>query len=321
MSRRFSIFVLLAVCMSIGARTVEAQAILDRVERLLRQQVEAPQDPAARPPRPNEAGYLGLLADDRQDAGKGVRIVNVAAGSPAAKAGLQTGDLITGIGDQSVRSMDDMARAVGTQPPGTTLKFLVVRKGTESHHDVVLGRRPATRAAEALPAPSEAAPQGPRLGIRTVEVNDEARRHNNLPEGSGAMVISITPGSGAERAGLPMGAIITAVDGQNITSPNELSAVVRRAEKNEVELSYVFDGRLTKNRVSLVAVPEENLPSPQLRARPPAPPEPTPPRPASASDDRISALEARIRELEQRIEKLEAKSGSGSPSGEHEKPE
>ena len=58
----------------------------------------------------NEPGYLGIVADDRQEQGKGVRILDVVEGGPAAQGGLTKNDLITAIDTTPIRSMDEMAR-------------------------------------------------------------------------------------------------------------------------------------------------------------------------------------------------------------------
>src|SRR5262249_52688768 len=94
-----------ALCASLSA-----QPILNRVEQFLRDQVGGAAPATAPPAAPATApaaaaavapGYLGVVADDRQDLGHGVRIVSIAAGSPAQQAGLAPGDLITAINGAS----------------------------------------------------------------------------------------------------------------------------------------------------------------------------------------------------------------------------
>ena len=71
------------------------------------------------PPQPVEPGYLGLVTDDRQEAGKGVRVTEAVNGGPGAKGGLMAGDLITGIDGKPIRGNNDMATAISSLPPGT----------------------------------------------------------------------------------------------------------------------------------------------------------------------------------------------------------
>ncbi|MGD9721649.1 MAG: PDZ domain-containing protein [Pirellulales bacterium] len=344
------------------------QPVLDRVERFLRDQVGAAQpvpqpapaqptpalatdQPTAGPAGTSETGYLGLTADDRQDLGRGVRIISVTPGGPASQAGLLNGDLIVAIDGAPVRIMDDMGRAMSGKVAGTRVAISVNRVGVERRHDVTLGRRPQSRVigqpvAELPPPPQDSATPAPaaarpRLGVRTVPVLEAVRLQNNLPPGRGAAVVYIAPGSPAERAGIPLGAVITAVGSEPVETPEGLAAAVIRAG-DAVELTYLERGLQSQKTVSLMAQsPPTDEPKLELRGRPAEPagsasqpagpgPSPTPtaaeaatvqptpatvpspapekPTPGPSSDEpsRIEELEARIRDLEARVEKLEA---------------
>jgi membrane-associated protease RseP (regulator of RpoE activity) len=314
-----------ALCGIATANSLHAQPALDRVEQLLRDQVDAVRKPPLAPAPPQtrspEPGYLGLIADDEQAAGRGVRIVDVVPTGPAAKAGLQTGDLITSMSGLPVRVMDDVARAMQGKTEGAKLAITVRRAGTQTQHEVILGRRPPAPLAEPAPreragpnAPAQNGPagaQGPRLGVRTVKVTDEARRQNNMSDTGGAQVVSLTAGSPADLAGIRKGAVIVAFDGKPINSPDELAAAVREAPAGEVELTYLAAGQTIRKRLTLAVDPApSDGPELEPHERPIAiPPKVRPvegPALATPLDARAAAMEARIRELEQRIEKLEA---------------
>jgi membrane-associated protease RseP (regulator of RpoE activity) len=300
---------------AIAADTAFGQPVLNRVEQLLRRQL-------ANPGAPTEQGYLGLVADDRLDAGRGLRVTSISPGGAAATAGVQVDDLIVEADGRSVRSMDDMAQVITGKPPGMAVGLTLERAGARQQLQVTLGRRtqapPSARAnTEELPSPRVAPnPAPPRLGIRTVDVTDEARQRNKLPASSvGAQVISVAPGSAADRAGIPLGAIIQAVNGRAIDSPQTLALAIRdSAAAQGVELAYVFDGDERRTRVTFAT-------EPTVAARPPAvqAPTPGPPFPGPAAEQppqqpgfekphpRIEAFEVRLREIEARLEKLEAR--------------
>ncbi len=305
------------ICELVSSGVLCAQPILNRVERLLRDQVGAAQNPDARGAA--EPGYLGLVVNKRQGAGRGVQVVDVVAGGPAAQSGVQKGDVITSIDGRPILAMDDMAQAIEGKPVGARLTISVQRNGVERDEVVVLGRRvrplPAGKAPEELPGPSARPagptdpPPGPRLGVRTSAVTEDARRQNNLSDTKGAVVILLAAGSPAERAGIPLGAVITAVDNQAIDAPQDLVAAVRGARKDQIELTYVQAGAEVRKTVFLSEPASTAAGGAQVRGRPVAPR----PRPSEApalnapAQARIEALEARIRELEERIEKLEAR--------------
>ena len=175
------------------------------------------------------------------------------------------------------------------------------------------GPRPIATPPESLPAPSDAAiPPGPKLGVRTLAVSEELQQKNSLPDTRGATVIAVTPGSPAERAGIPVGAIITAVNDQPVDSPQALASAISQS-RGDVALSYVADGQAQRRQVALGGpVMAADRPKLELRSRPidrsTPPAAATAPKPSSpdADDSRTAALEARIRQLEERLQKLEA---------------
>jgi membrane-associated protease RseP (regulator of RpoE activity) len=119
--------------------TVGAQnTALDRLEELLRKPPTQPQ-----PGERVEPGYLGTISDDRDENGRGVRVLKVIENGPAAAAGLREKDLITGIDGRAVRSMADMSRHLEATTPGARLVFDVERDARVIRFPVTLGTRPA----------------------------------------------------------------------------------------------------------------------------------------------------------------------------------
>lgn len=79
----------------------------------------------------------GALVDSAQD------------GSPAAKAGVQAGDVITGVNGTPVKSARDLARSVATMQPHSTVKLDVLRNGQPQTVTVTLGTMPNEQRADA----------------------------------------------------------------------------------------------------------------------------------------------------------------------------
>jgi len=310
--------------------SAQAQPILERIEGFVRDQIEA-----ARPPQTSaEAGYLGMIGDDAQEGGRGVRVLEVFPEHAAAKGGLQPGDLITKIDDRQIRSMDSLGAALAGKPVGAKLAVTIERNGRNQLQSVTLGKRsPAVPPAEVLPEPAPATndsgPAPPKLGVRTVPVTDEVQRRHNLTDKDGGHVISVTSGSPADRAGIPLGSVITAIDGRPVRSPAELSTAIREAGRAAVEVTYRFNGDTTQKMVQITSAapleqppaelppaelppaeqPTTQEPGPQLevRSRPPQPDlvAPAPVPDLSGHGARIEALEAKIQQLEARIKALE----------------
>lgn len=85
--------------------------------------------------------YLGVSVDDPPDGG-GALVQEVAAGSPAAEAGLQPGDLIVQLGDRRVEGPGDILYAVQSRQPGDPLVVLYISEGIERDLRVTLGEAP-----------------------------------------------------------------------------------------------------------------------------------------------------------------------------------
>lgn len=176
---RRTIFAAVWMLWFVAARPVAAQAFLEQLEQLVRKQVASAADPASVPPPPNpapkpaaasqgsaetasaqERGYLGIVTDDRQDRGRGVRILEVRPDGPGEKAGLRAQDLITGLGGVRVRAMRDLAPILEQVPPGGTLAFDLLRDQQAIKLEVTFGRRPASAT---LPEPPPPHPPGEKL--------------------------------------------------------------------------------------------------------------------------------------------------------------
>src|SRR5262249_57498980 len=69
------------------------------------------------------------------------------ADSPAAKAGIVTGDVITALNGHPVKDAHDLAKQIGSMTPGATVKLTVWRKGEEKSFSLTLGELPKSRQA------------------------------------------------------------------------------------------------------------------------------------------------------------------------------
>jgi putative serine protease PepD len=87
--------------------------------------------------------YLGVSVQDATSVA-GAQIASVKSGSPAAKAGLKAGDIVTAIDGKSVASSDDLTALVATYKPGDTAKLTVKRIGSTQTVSVTFEQRPSS---------------------------------------------------------------------------------------------------------------------------------------------------------------------------------
>lgn len=284
-----------------------------------------------------EPGFLGLIGDDRSDAGKGVRIVKIDRDSPADEGMLKEGDLIYKINDQPIRNGRDMRRVLSRLPAGAAVRFYVDRDGSHKERDVTLGERPGPDErthdfgviGEPLPIPSgppatsptphgsgpaargpaageiylpaPATPERASLGIRTVPPTELDKAQHGLPNLRGAVVLSIAAGSPAHVAGIPLHAVVVAIDGQNVSGPADLARRIATFEPGqEVEVSYYYKREHHRKRLVLGDKHETDGEEHFAAGSTPGEAKESP-----AGTDRVATLEREVETLSRRVEELE----------------
>jgi serine protease Do len=93
-----------------------------------------------------ERGWLGVSVSDAEEQGRrqrGALIMGVERGSPAARAGLRQGDLVTALNGEAVTTSRALVRGVALLPPGETVRLTLQRAGRSQEVAVQIGRRPA----------------------------------------------------------------------------------------------------------------------------------------------------------------------------------
>jgi serine protease Do len=169
------------------------------------------------PVTPEIADSLGL-----KKAG-GALVAEPQKDSPAVKAGIQAGDVITAVDDKAVLDARDLARKIGGMAPGTTVKVAVYRGGAEKIFSMTLGELPNLREARAEPD------QGGRQKGST----DEPRLGLSLAPGGGneqgVVIAEVDPSGPAADFGFKAGDVILEVAGNTVKTPDELRRALGKA--------------------------------------------------------------------------------------------
>jgi membrane-associated protease RseP (regulator of RpoE activity) len=289
-----------------------------------------------------EPGFLGVIGDDRSEGGRGVRIVKIDRDSPADQGMLKEGDLIYKINDQPIRNGRDMRRVLSQLPAGADVRFYVDREGLLKERDVKLSPRPARGErerefgviGEPLPIPGEAnltpvptpgssagpiaatpgdvyipapaAPDRASLGIRSVPPTELDRAQHGLPNLRGALVLSIAAGSPAHLAGIPLHAVVVAIDGQSIAGPTDLARKIATYEPGqEIEVSYYYKREHLRRRVVLADTNEVDSGEQFVTDGAATNSFGNAAGGSQAGNDRVATLEREIDSLNRRVEELE----------------
>jgi serine protease Do len=149
------------------------------------------------------------------------------ANSPAAKAGIESGDVITSVDGNSVSDARDLARRIGTMAPGTSVKLALLHQGQEKTVTVTLGTLPNEKAA-ANQEKSGATPDSdmPKLGLTLAPSNKMSGA-----EGNGVVVTAVDPNGVAADHGFQVGDVILDVGGKSVANPSDVRKQLADARK------------------------------------------------------------------------------------------
>jgi serine protease Do len=199
-------------------------------------------------------GWLGVTIQDiDQDLAKamslpttsGVLISDVQPTGPAAKAGLQRGDIVVSINGQATDSTGRLRNIIAAAGSASKVKLEVLRGGTRQSFDVALGETPADAGAAAPGAPGTIE-KGLLDGLALEPLTPETRKRFQLPAQlqQGLVVTAITPGSRAMLAGLRPGDVILEVNRQRVANLQTFKDAYARSKKNALLLLYRDGGTI-----------------------------------------------------------------------------
>jgi len=155
---------------------------------------------------------------------KGALVAEPMADSPAAKAGIQPGDVITAVNGNLVKDARDLVMQIGGMAPGAVVNVTIWREGAEKSISLTLVEMPKERAAA---MPQLAATDVPKLGLMLA-----AAEHVAGGGSEGVVVVDIDPRGLAFEHGFKAGDIILDVGGKKVVSPVDVRNAIRDAQMN-----------------------------------------------------------------------------------------
>jgi serine protease Do len=173
--------------------------------------------------------------------------------SPAAKAGIQSGDVITAVNDTPIHDARELARTIGTMSPGTSVKLAMISQGQAKTVTLTLGTLPEQKqAANDQPNQREAPDSDlPKLGLTLAPGSTVSGS-----DGSGVVVTAVADGGIAADHGFQVGDVILDVGGKPVTTPADVRKTLADA-RSEGKHTVLFRVK-SNDGMKFVALPLGN---------------------------------------------------------------
>jgi serine protease Do len=219
--------------------------------------------------------YLGIYPEDitrenmseyKLNEPRGVGVEKVLEDSPAAKAGLQKGDVILRFNGEEVTSARKLTRLISEVAPDHQVKLTISRDGRERDINVTLGKRKEMTAKVYEPLLKGQLGklenlQGTwnfgsyrRIGVSTMQLNKQLADYFGVTNDKAVLVTEVSENSPASKAGIKAGDVIIAVDGETIDSVGDLSRAINKKKEGDVTLTIIRN----RSQQLIKVTPEEH---------------------------------------------------------------
>jgi serine protease Do len=155
---------------------------------------------------------------------RGALVASVQADGPAARAGLQRGDVILDVNGTAVTDSNSLRNRIASQAPGSRAALTILRDGRQETVNAVLGELPNTKMAA---NDREGGSGQGRFGLAVEPVTPDVAHQLGLKSARGLVVNNVAPGSPASDAGVRPGDVIEQVNRKPVSSVSELQDALK----------------------------------------------------------------------------------------------
>ena len=178
------------------------------------------------PVTPDIADSLGLKKAE------GALVAEPQANSPAAKAGIAAGDVITSVNDQPVKDARDLARKIGAMAPKASVKLAVLHGGSEKTVTLTLGEMPNSKEASNAPANNNGGSDNGSADIAKLGLTLAPAARVSGAGGEGVVVTGVDSSGVAADHGFSTGDVILEVAGKSVSTPADVRNTISSAQSD-----------------------------------------------------------------------------------------
>ncbi len=193
---------------------------------------------AIQPLTPDLTQGMGLKSD------KGALVSSVQDNSPAAEAGIKSGDVVMRFGEHAIESPKDLSRAVADTASGATVPVKIWRDGSEQTVEVKIAEMKEELASAAQPGeesgPSESDTVD-QLGATLAPVNDLTRQQFGLSEDAkGVVIADLEQDSALAEQGVRPGDVIERVNDRKVANPGDVAKALHEAQADNRSVAVML---------------------------------------------------------------------------------
>ncbi len=189
-----------------------------------------------------DRGFLGVMIQNltpelatafKLDRTTGALVGDVSPDSPADKAGLKSGDVVTQVNGQPIEDASQLKLRVAETTPGSKIQLGINRNGEAKTFDVTLGNLPENKVAKTDEQSGNTKTEA-LAGVGVADLDQNSRAELNIPaQVQGAVITEVAPDSAAYQAGLRPGDVITELDRKPVKNAQDAIADTAKPAGNQ----------------------------------------------------------------------------------------
>jgi serine protease Do len=175
----------------------------------------------------------------------GALVTEILKGSPAEKAGIKRGDIITEVDDKAVKNVETLRNIIAQSKVGSRIPLKVIRDGKPNLFTVTITELPQDKTQNIPGEPDEKLPaeENALAGFSVMNLTQEIAKQLDISKDEkGVIIVRVEPYSAAEEAGLKKGDVIQEINKKSIKNIQDFNYIISKVRKGDTLLLFINRG-------------------------------------------------------------------------------